>query len=50
MIASVHGGSFDELSRMSVFRPLFENRVFDLLILIKGRTGGRLDAEIRRAV
>ncbi len=50
VIASVHGGSFDELSRMSVFRPLFENRVFDLLILIKGRTGGRLDAEIRRAV
>ena len=50
IVASVHGTSFDDLSRRPVFKPLFENRVFDTLILIRSRSydTGRADTEIRR--
>ena len=49
VIASAHGASFDDISRRPHMRPLFENRVFDLLILLRGRNGdGRIDAETRR--
>lgn len=50
IVASVHGTSFDDLSRRPVFKPLFENRVFDTLILIKSRSHdtGRADTEVRR--
>lgn len=51
VMASVHGSSFDDLGRRQVFKPLFENRVFENLILIKGRTEtGRIEAEVRALV
>ncbi len=49
VLASAHGSSFDDLSRRPRMQPLFENRVFDLLILLKGRNAdGSANAEIRR--
>ncbi len=49
IIASVHGSAFDELNQKPIFKPLLNNRVFERLILLKGRNRetNRLETEIR---
>lgn len=46
IIASVHGSGFDEVLQKPQLKPLFEERVFSRLVLIKGRDSSGLITDV----
>lgn len=49
IIATAHGQSFNEIQEKPVYKPLFENKVFDNIILLKRENDlSRIETEVKR--